>query len=399
MNPDIEKTFDYWDHNNGRPSIAYTDLPEVRYKGTQVRFSGKIVEESFVNNLNRMRESDQFVYPSEYGRIRDLVATSNAQVESVGTVLLALGEREAWSIYVNRTTLEDLSGRTQVSLSDRVLGSFNTLLGEHGTLNPESVSKERGRVWWWNANDGSWVRYGRDGLTEISEYKMQNWFSDLGDLVSSAYLSNEIPVVISEFDKFNKELITFQDHSTLPATFRGYSIYKGALFSEKDTRWKSTHSFTPEMMSRIKNQLVMFKDGSPWLYEKASTYGTFLGQQYDVLFEPVFNDEPALKKVWESIGIIATNMWSLERILSEYRGLKSKQQTSAIMDSFQEKEDNFYTAIPRDQNTANVANPTIDGQAMRSKAIRVLMKLDPSVNYLSLLHYVTVEAIHSPKSP
>lgn len=399
MTPNINETFGFWDKNNGRPAIGYGELPVERFKPTLARFSGRIVEESFINNLNNMREEDQFVYPSEYGRIRDLVNTSNAQVESVGAILLAIGERETWSIYVNRTTLEDLSGRTQVSLADEVLGSFNTLLGSHGTLNPESVSKNRGRVWYWDATDGAWIRYGRDGLTEISEYKMRNWFSELGDLMITKYLTDEQPLALSEFDKFNDELVTFQDHSTLPATFRGYANYKGALFSEDDTRWKSCHNFTPEMMGKMNKQLIMFKAGAPYLYEKGAAHSTFFGVKYDVMWEPVFNDNPILKKAWAAFGVTATNPWSVERILSEYRGIKNKQETRIPITSFAEREDNYYASIARDLNTPNIANPVINGMMMRSKAIQVLMKLDPSITYLSLLHYVSAQLEDSPKNP
>lgn len=399
MNPDVNKTFDYWDKNNGRPAIAYDELPVERFKPTIARFSGKIVEESFINNINNMREEDQFVYPSEYGRIRDMVNTSNAQVESVGAILLVIGERETWSVYVNRTTLEDLSGRSQVSLSDDVLGSFNTLLGSHGTLNPESVSKNRGNVWYWDAIDGSWIRYGRDGLTEISSYKMRNWFSELGDLMITKYQTDEIPLALAEYDKFNDELVTYQNHSTLPATFRGYENYKGTLFSENDTRWKSCHNFTPEMMGKMNKQLIMFKAGAPYLYEKAATHSTFFGVKYDVMWEPVCNDNPQFKKAWSAFGVTATNRWSVERILSEYRGLKAKQETSIAITTFEEREDNYYVAIPRDENTPNIGSPRINGNQMKSKAIQVLMKLDPAVTYLSLLHYVSAQLSDSPKNP
>lgn len=399
MNPDINQTFGFWDKNNGRAAIAYEELPVVRFKPTQARFGGRIVEESFINNVNNMREEDQFIYPSEYGRIRDLVNTANAQVESVGSILLAIGEREAWSIYVNRTTLEDLSGRTQVVLSDDVLGSFNTLLGSHGTLNPESVCKFRGRVYWWNAIDGSWVRYGRDGCTEISEYKMRNWFSELNDLMLIQYQSDEKPTAIAEFDPFNRELVTYQNHSALPATFRGYSTYKGAQFSESDVRWKSIHSFTPEMFGKMNNQLISFKAGSLYLHERGANHSTFYGVKYNVQWEPVFNDNPALKKGWKAIGITATDRWSVERVLSEYRGAKTKQETRIPITKFTEKEDNFYCEMPRNIQTPNIPNPVIEGQLMRCKAIQVLMQLDPTITYLSLLHYVNVELADSPKNP
>jgi hypothetical protein len=400
MNPDVNKTFDFWDKNNGRPTIAYEDLPVVRFKQTQARFSGKIVEESFVNNINTMHEEDLFVYPSEYGRIRAIVNTSNAQVESVGAILLIIGEREAWSVYVNRTTLEDLSGRTQVSIAEDVLGSYNTLLGSHGTLNPESICKDRGRVRWWNAVDGSWIRYGRDGLTEISDYKMRNWFSELGDLMITKYQTSEKPLAISEFDPFNREVVTFQNHSTLPATFRGYANYKGAMFSEEDKRWKSCHNFVPELMSKMNNQLIMFKDGSPFLYEKGEGYSEFFGTKYEVMWEPVFNDNAHLKKKWQAFANVATDKWSVERILSEYRGLKAKQETRIKLNKFAEREDNFYAEIQRDINTPNGGvRAIVEGYMMRSKAIQVLMQLDPAVVHLSLLHYVMAEVTDSPKNP
>lgn len=399
MNPDPDRTFDLWDSSNGRPAVAYLDLPVSEFKQTLARFGGKIVEQSNINALNRFREFDQKVYPSEYGRIRALINTSNAQVESVGAILLAIGEREAWSIYINRTTLEDLSGRTQVALSDKVLGSYNTLLGSHGTLNPESISQERGRVYWWNAISGSWIRYGRDGLTEFSNYKMRNWFRELSGLLSDKYATDEVPRVISDYDVFNEELVTFINHSTLPSTFRGYSTYKGAMFSEEDTRWKSIHSYEPEFFGKIGTLLLAFVGGRLYKLERGPAYNTFFGVKKDSMIEPVFNEDEVNVKSWQDIAVTSTHGWSVERILSEYRGVKTKQESRILLSSFTPKEDTYYAEIKNNLNTPNVTNPIIEGEKMRSKAIQVLMKLDPAVVTLSLLHYVTVGMIDSPKNP
>lgn len=399
MSPDPDQSYDLWNNNrnSGRPALSYQQIPVAKFKTTQLRFGGKIVEESFINNLNRMREQDQFIYPSEYGRVRMLVNTSNAQVESVGSILLAIGERETWSIYVNRTTLEDLSGRSQVALSDKVLGSYNTLLGSYGTMNPESVSVYNGRVAFWDAIHGAWVRYGRDGLTDLSEYKMRNWFRELANLLYTTYVTDTPALVISEYDHFNDELVTFISHSTLPSTFRSYSTYKGAIFSEEDTRWKTVHSYTPEMMGKLGNQLFLFRGGEVFKAEQGTNYSTFFGTKYNVQWEPVMNDEPFYKKSWQALANVATHKWSVERMLSEYRGAKTVQQSTIPMANFDEREDNYYASIPRDVNTG-VSNPQIEGNRMRSKAIQVLMQLDPAVVELSLLHYVFAECIDSPKN-
>jgi hypothetical protein len=391
-----DKTYGFWERAIGRPYLAYNQLPVQKFKQTQARFGGKIVEESFINNLNNMRDEDQYIYPSEYGRIMDMVNTSNAQVESTGSILLAIGQRETWSIYVNRTTLEDLSGRTQVSISDKVLGAFNVLLGSRGTLNPESVSKYRGRVYFWDVLNGVWCRYGRDGITDISSYKMRNWFKELADIIDDAYQTTTPPRVISGFDSFNDELITLIDHSSLPAEFRGYSSYKGSLFSEEDTRWKACHDFTPEFMGRINNQLVMFKAGGVFLYENdPSSFSTFFGQKFDVMYEPVFTGMVQTIN-YNAIAILSSHKWSAERILSEYRGSKQKQQTRIPLTSFKEKEDTFWASLNRDVTSMG---GLLNGRPMKSRAIQALLKLDPSVNILSLLHYVAIEQHDSPKNP
>lgn len=399
MNPDPAMNYDYWDKYNGRATLTYKDLPPVVPFTTQARFSGKIIERSLVNQLNRFKAEDQVIYPSEYGRIRNIVNTNNAQVESTGTILLMIGEREAWSVYVNRTTLEDLSGRTQVSLSNKVLGSYNALLGSQGTLNPESVCSYNGNVYWWNAIKGSWVRYGRDGLTEISSYKMTNWFREIGNLLITKYLTSELPVVISSYDSFNDELVIYMDHSSLPSTFRGYQYYKGMMFSERDNRWKSAHNYTPEMFARMNNQLMSYKQGSLYLHETSNTYNTFYGVKYDSKIEPVFNKELTSVKHWQFLILLATNQWSVERIISEYRGLDALIQSRIPLDDFEKREDTYWAAIKRNINTANVQNAIIEGDPVRCKAIQVLFNLDPSVNYLSLLHSVFAEYTESPKNP
>lgn len=398
MNPDTDKTWDWWDKCTGRSAPSYSDLPVSKFVGTKFRFGGQIVEESFVNQLNRFKEEDQKIFPSEYGRVRYLIATANAQVESVGNILLAIGEREAFSIYVNRTTLEDLSGRTQVALSDKILGSHNILLGSHGTLNPESVSIRRGRVYYWDAVNGAWIRYGRDGLTTISNYKMRTWFREIGRLMIGEYNSDDLPMAVCELDPFHDELITYQNHTDLPSTFRDYGTYKGAVFSEEDTRWKFIHSYSPEMFGKLNDQLFSFKAGGLYRHEDSETYSTFYGTKYDVKIEPVFNDLQMDMKSWQAIAIVATHGWSVERFLSEYRGAKTKQQSSLNLDDFVEKEDVFHAAIKNDLNTPIVDYPLIKGNKMRSKALRALLKLDPEITTLSLLHYVLVGEIDSPKN-
>lgn len=396
MVPDQDRMFDIWEYANGRSYPAYRELPIERFSPTKMRFGGQIIEESFVNNINRFRDEDQKTFPSEYGRIRGLVNTANAQVESVGAILLAIGERETFSIYVNRQTLEDLSGRTQVALSDKVLGSYNVLLGSFGTVNPESITLERGRVYYWDATDGSWVQYGRDGLTAVSGYKMKTWFREIAALLTNAYATSTPPIAVCEYDPYTEELYTFINHSGLPSTFRDYPIYKGVVLNDDSNRWVYCHSYEPEMFGRVNTQLISFVAGAPYLHEKGAGYSTFYGSKKDVYIEPVATSEKM--EVWQNISVISTHGWSVERFLSEYRGAAAKRQSSLSLTQMTYEEDQYNSAILNDANTLNATNPVVTGDSMRSKALRALLKLDPSVVTESLLHYVNIHSIDSPKN-
>lgn len=405
MNPDPRKIWDYWEKCNGRPFVAYDTYPNTNFKETQTRFSQKFLQDSLINGINTFLYQDQNIYPSEYGRIRAMRNVSNALIDGVGNILLMIGENETWSVYVNRTQLTDLGGNSQVVLSDKVLGSFNTLRGSHGTWNPESVSQEGGRVWFWNVLKGTWVRYSQDGLTAISkEYKMQTWFAEIGNLTINQYNQGSDPIALSDYDIFNQELIVYNDHSSMPSTLRGYSTYKGVIFNEGDKRWKFVHSYAPEIFGKVNSTVLASFNGRLYMLEngdEATSYNNFFGVKYPTQIEFVGNEFPKWAKVWQTISVIGSgDRWSVERFLTE-KFSNTTQLSRLDLDAAEDKEGVFWAAIQNDQNTPNLSSgqsALVSGDKMRSKALRVLLQLDTSVISLSLLHYLVIGFINSPKN-
>lgn len=86
-------------------------------------------------------------------------------------------------------------------------------------------------------------------------------------------------------------------------------------------------------------------------------------------------------------------------MISEYRGAKTKQVSSLLLDDFKEREDAYYANILMDTNTPIVSDPIINGERMRSRSLSVLLKLDPAITDLSLLYYVSVVPQDSPRNP
>lgn len=401
MNPDKFNAAGLWEHNTGRPLVAYRYLPKQFSKATQIRFGGKFLEDSLFIGINNFQEGNQFIYPGEYGAIRALTNVSNVVVKAVGNILLVSGEEETWSVYVNRTTLEDLSGRSQVSLSDKVLGSFNTLLGSYGTLNPESFSRKNSRVIFWSAKQGKWIRYSDDGLTPISDVKMYNWFNDLSILLINQYGTSENPKALTVYDNYYQEWITILNHSSLPLTYRGHSSYKCVSFSEDDKRWKSFYDYAPEFFAALENETYSIIGLDIHIHFGDNDFNSIYGVKKDTLWQPIANQEFRRKKIWMAIAEEATDKWSLPSIDGDFKSNGALIQTTALqLTDLTNLEDVFWSAIKRDINTPNKTGDDAlnNGNVMRSKALTLMLKLDPAVTWYSFLNWLSVSYIVSEKT-
>lgn len=398
MNQDYRRAYDRWEHNTGRPASAYVYIPKVYDKLTQARFSLRYLQDSVFNGLNSFYDENQFIYPEEYGRIRAMVNTNNAQVESVGNIMLVLGEIEVWSVYVNRTTLEDLSGRTTVSISDKVLGSFNTLLGSFGTLNPESWARKNGRVVWWSQRNGCWARYSRDGMTDLSAVKMQNWFQEIADLIDATYSATPARCTAT-YDEFHDEWLTFITHPDMPASFRGYDRYKCVTFSERDKRWKSVYEYGADCFAFIGLDVYSLRGTSLVVHERGSGYGNFYGTVYPVMWEVIANKLATYSKAWRAVELIASDRWSMA-VTGDWRSNgQVRQQSTVTLADLLLLEERYVAPVLQDSVTPNISNPEINGDEMRGRALLIMLTLDPAVVWLSVLNYLSVKSSDSPKNP
>ena len=408
MNPDPDNAVGEWEHASGRPNVAYQNEARQRRKETQIKFGGNFIVDSIRNNLNNFEEANQKIYPIDYGRIMSLVPTSSAQVESVGTILLSINKNETLSIYVNRTTSEELSGNTQILLSDKVLGSYNTLLGSYGTLNPESVVVNDGRVYFYDVNDGVWVRYSRDGLTAISEYKVRNFHRDLSKTIRNYYNSSEVPIVLGGFDKYNEELITSFKHSLLPATFGEIpNSYKVLGFSDApgQKRWKSFYDYEDaEIFGRVNTTFLGFKAGELYLHERATTGNThsyFYGTIYLPKIQFVTNMFRSQNKIYQTINLISSVKCGVSFIGDIKGGGAQSQESDLILTSFDDLEGIFYSEILGDKHsfgysTENLA--MVNGDAMQGKSLRTLITF-PQVNTHETLEFMGIGFSLSRKNP
>lgn len=159
-----------WRKHAGKPTVLYESRP-IRPKTNKWRWGGKFVVDSKFNPISSFYFSDQAEVPIEAGSLTALRRASSQS--ELGTVLLAICERETYSVYVEERMLSDSSGATQLIASDDVIGSINPLKGGFGSKHKKSIVSNDGRVLFWDDLKKDWVRYSNEGLQPLGKaYKM-----------------------------------------------------------------------------------------------------------------------------------------------------------------------------------------------------------------------------------
>lgn len=106
-----------------------------------------------------------------YGALKQLIADDDR--------MYLLQERKAGYVAVGRNIIESSDGGEAITISRNVFSVPNYYLGDYGVNNnPESVSFDRGRVYFADIRSGKVVRISRDGITLISEANMDTFFKE-----------------------------------------------------------------------------------------------------------------------------------------------------------------------------------------------------------------------------
>jgi hypothetical protein len=201
-----------WNVNTGRPNIVLNSKQVV--KKTTIYWSNPIILGTEINGLSTFDALDQEQLPYEMTSIQKLQLVNKA--ESEGTIMLAIGEQETAAVYLGETQVFDNTGSSFLAKSSGVVGNINVLRGSFGTINPESVIRYMGQVFWFDAIKGCVVSYSTNGLFPISNNKMFKYFKKVGQDVLSLGLK-----FFGGFDPYHNEVLMFAPRkSALPSGAR-----------------------------------------------------------------------------------------------------------------------------------------------------------------------------------
>ena len=200
-------------------------------------WSGIFNSTSGINRLNQFIQAEPITKDLNpfYGSIQKIHTRDND--------LIALCEDKVLNIPANKDVLFNADGNTNLTASNRVLGVAQPYAGEYGiSKNPESFVSHAYRVYFTDKARGAVLRLSRDGLTNIAQKGMTDWFKD--------NLANSTTLV----GGYNESKGSYN------LTLKGTSNYT-LSYDERVDGWTSFKSFIPEFSVSLNNKYHSFKNG------------------------------------------------------------------------------------------------------------------------------------------
>ncbi len=287
------------------------DEPNGSIRGNALIYSGIFNSRTGINNTNVFSVGEDItksVDPSN-GSIQKLYAEdTNLIIFQENKVSRALIDKDA--IY----TAE--GGGTAVSQLNLVIGQIVPYAGNFGiSTNPESFAVYGYRKYFVDKNRNAVIRLSQDGITEISNYGMYDYFRDeLGNLNSSDKATGA-------WDIYTKQYVVSLQGSNITPTISGdqgqfSDTYQTLSFDESVLGWTSRFTYKPEQAFSIKSKYYSINNGK--LYEhnyqsfgNDNNRGNFYGVYSDSNVTFIFNPKVSASKVFKTINYEGSTGWEV----------------------------------------------------------------------------------------
>jgi hypothetical protein len=303
MSPN-DNLWQIWQTNAG--FINLIDTIGQQQKGTSIDFSDTYINGTKVNGTAKFQALNTTDLGSESGSIQKIILTNKLRQEN-GSVMLAICQNLPNSIYLGETQVVASAQNAFLAQSLGVIGTINALRNNNGTNHPESVVDYMGDVFWFDDNNGCFVRYSNDGVFPISDYKMRRYFrkvtkryNELGSAGVAALCG--FSHFATSIDPFHKEVLVvvpqtettgysgdYPSYTSTPAYATTINnkldVYDGkaktACYRMDANKWMGFFEFLPEWMDFTNNILYAFKNGV--LYQHNAdriSFNNFYGTNY-----------------------------------------------------------------------------------------------------------------------
>ncbi len=297
----------------GVKAYLVEDEPNGSRRSNALIYSGIFNSRTGINNTNEFSVASDItksVDPSQ-GSIQKLYATDSW--------LRIFQEKKVNRAPIDKDLLYTAEGSTNVTASNTVIGSIQPYAGNFGiSKNPESFATYGYREYFTDKDRNAVLRLSNDGITEISNYGMIDFFRDQFGALEGGKLKGM-------WDIYNKQYVL----SIQPANS---TEFKTLSFDEQINGWTSLYSYKPQQGISLKSNFYTMGPSSTSNTDTAGLYqhyiatkprAEFYGVQGKSSIKFIFNPKVSASKVFKTINYEGSNGWQVDSFVSDQTGISS----------------------------------------------------------------------------
>lgn len=260
-------------------------------------YSGVYNSRTGINNINQFPVGEDItksVTPSE-GSIQKLYAEN--------TNLIIFQEKKVSKALIDKDAVYTAEGSPMSTTSNVVIGQVQAYAGNYGIgTNPESFATYGYRKYFTDATQNVVLRLSQDGITEISDYGMVNYFRN-----SFSTVGVKEGFIVGMYDTHSGQYVL-----SVQGNRSGNVVPYTLAFDEDNIGWVSTFSYIPDTGVSLNNDFYTFKNGYVYKhYSKTTGKANFYGIPNKSTVTFIFNPSVSTSKCFLTVNYEGTSNWNM----------------------------------------------------------------------------------------
>lgn len=287
------------------------------------RGSGMIFSQIY-NSMSGINRLNQFIQAEAITKDLNPIYGTIQKLHARDTDAIVLCEDKCLRILANKDALYNADGNVNLTGNNAVLGQAIPYAGEFGiSKNPESFASYAFRAYFSDKNRGAVIRLSADGITNIAEKGMSDFFADnlkvstniIGSYDDDKDLYNITLDNLSQ--QWVNTLSSDQDYQLNPDcnVNLAETAQTTVSFKESVDGWTSRKSFIPESGVSLNNIYYTFKDGRIYEHGLNVDANNFYRTQYDSSFNVIVNEMPQVVKGFSTVNYTGTQSRRFEYLV------------------------------------------------------------------------------------
>lgn len=323
----------------------------VEDPSNQQNRTSSLIYSGIYNSRTGINNTNQFSVGEDITRSLDPANGSIQKLYAEDTNLTIFQEYKVSRALIDKDAIYSAEGQPMTTSGAAVIGQVQAYAGQYGiSTNPESFAVYGYRKYFIDRNQNVVLRLSQDGITEISEYGMTDYFRDNLSVVGNS------GKVIGMWDMHNKQYVV----SLQPGNIALPS--ETLAFDEDSKGWTSFFDYIPNLGGSLINSFYTFKQGNIWKHYSTNVRrSTFYDITWPSTVSLVLNANPSLIKNFNTINYEGSSGWTMDSFITNEDSTLpvgksvdilslADMENSLFVNTFKKKEDKYF---------ANLINSTI----------------------------------------